>query len=99
MYLVRLLLGLMAIFFAHFLGRAMVRPRGERATRRRPLTWALRTAVALGGLYWGAGAGVLSIAMTLLAALSLGWGLYAGARPRRDDEETRLHLTGDDRQP
>ena len=86
MDLLRVAVGLLSIFFAHFLGRSLVRVYEGKQPRWRAVSWALRTAVTLLALYWGQGPDLIALVITALAALSLGAGVFLQLRPRRYEE-------------
>ena len=84
----RILLGLFCLFFAHFLGRSIVRVR--RGQNPRSLYgWLVRFAVAAGVLVWRHGLDTIAIAVLTLSAASLVVGLWDEQRPRKQDDLTR----------
>jgi hypothetical protein len=85
----RVLLGLLAMFFAYELGRAATRLHNAGQPMVRALTWVLRTVVSLGAILWTRGFDVVGVVMMGLAAVSLALGVYVESRPHRSDE---VHL-------
>ncbi len=84
--LLRIFLGLLAVFFAYELGRMATRLRTAGQPMVRALTWALRTVVALGAIIWTRGFDLIGIVMIVLAVAGLGAGVYMESRPRvRED--------------
>ncbi len=81
-----LLLGAMCVFFAYYLGRSLSARRDGRATNAHVVRWGLRVAVTALGTAWGS-KGPLPLIMLALAALSAGYGYYAGQRPRPPEED------------
>lgn len=83
--LMRALLGLLGLFFAHMLGRSVAAARRRKQPKRILYTWILRTVVALGGVCYAA-IDALSVAALALAAACFAWGFRAGSRlPREED--------------
>ncbi len=89
MQLLRVLLGLLAMFFAYALGRAATRLHNAGQPKVRALTWVLRTVVTLVAIVWTRGFDAVGIVMIALAAASLAAGVYLESRPRQDEE---IHL-------
>jgi hypothetical protein len=89
MQFLRVLLGLLAMFFAYALGRAATRLHNAGQPIAKALSWVLRTVVALGAILWTRGFDLVSIVMIALAAASLGAGIYLESRPHRTEE---IHL-------
>ncbi|MGE5569466.1 MAG: hypothetical protein ACM3S5_10570 [Rhodospirillales bacterium] len=87
--LLRVLLGVLALFFAYALGRTLARLRKYRKPITKALTWVLRTAVCLFGVLWHRGLDVTSIVFLVLAAATFAIGYYLEWRPRQVDE---IHL-------
>jgi hypothetical protein len=84
--LLRILLGLLAVFFAYALGRAIIRLRREKKPYTKALTWALRTTVCLFGVMWNRGLDATSIAFLVLCAAAFALGSHIEGRPRHIDE-------------
>ena len=87
--LIRIILMFLALFFAHFLGRAIVRLRRQKLPYTKGLTWLLRTTVALFGIIWMRGFDLLSILALLLCAAALAAGIWVENRHRKVEE---IHL-------
>jgi hypothetical protein len=85
----RLVLGLLAMFFAYALGRTLARLRRLRQSASKAITWILRTVVALFAVLWTGGFDALGIVLFGLAGLALAAGIYLEMRPRKI-EETHL---------
>jgi hypothetical protein len=86
--LLRALLGLLCLFFAHFLGRSIVRvQRGQRA--RSLYGWLVRTAIAGGAILWHRGVDTLAIVVFTLMAASLVVGFWDEQRPKRHEDLTK----------
>jgi hypothetical protein len=88
----RVLLGLLAMFFAYALGRAATRLHNAGQPVARALTWLLRTVVSLGAVLWTRGFDPIGTAMLALAGASLAAGIYLESRPHHSDE---IHLFTD----
>src|ERR1039458_3046678 len=70
-----LAMGLLCLFFAHFLGRSIVRVRrGQRA--RSFYGWLIRTAITGGAILWRRGLDGIAIVAFTLAAASLVVGMW-----------------------
>jgi hypothetical protein len=82
--LIRGLLGLLCIFFAHFLGRSIVRFRQGKEPRSRVIHWALRAVATGAGVLWR-GLDTISLVVLGLAVVSLLAGLRLETRPRQVD--------------
>ena len=87
--LLRVLLGVLALFFAYALGRTVARLRKYKRPLTKALTWVLRTTVCLFGVLWNRGLNVTSILFLALSAATFAIGYYLEWRPRRV-EETHL---------
>ena len=85
----RVLLGLLAMFFAYELGRAATRLHSAGQPMTRALTWVLRTVVTLGAILWTRVFDPLSIVAIAAAMACLAAGVYVESRPRRTEE---IHL-------
>jgi len=85
MPLLRAAIGLLAIFFAHYLGRSAAGLYRRREARSRTITWALRTAVCVVGVLWRYGLDTLSMVVLALVFVSLGAGVWAQLRPLKDE--------------
>jgi hypothetical protein len=87
--LLRGILGLLCVLFAHFLGRAVQRRLG-RGDRKAPLiTWLLRTAVTAAGVVWRSGLDGVSWIVFGAAAISAGLGFYTESRPKHHEDVTK----------
>lgn len=84
----RVVLGLLCLFFAHFLGRAIVRMRrGQRA--RSMYGWLLRTVITAGAVLWRRGLDNISIVILTLAAAALVVGVWDEQRPKPQEDLTK----------
>jgi len=83
--LLRAAIGLLAIFFAHYLGRSAAGLHRRREARSRTITWALRASVCVVGVLWRYGLDTLSIVVLVLVLASLGAGAWAQLRPPEDE--------------
>ncbi len=84
--LLRVLLGVLAVFFAYALGRTITRLRRARQPYAKALTWALRTTVCLFGVLWNRGLDATSVTFLILSAAVFALGSYLERRPPRADE-------------
>jgi hypothetical protein len=83
----RIVLGLFCLFFAHFLGRSMVRVR--RGQNPRGLYgWLVRFAIAAGVLVWRHGLDGIAIAVLTVSAVSLVVGAWDEQRPKKQEDLT-----------
>ncbi len=92
---IRIILGLLSLFFAYFLGRVAIEVRRRKLPHTKLTTWVLRTAVCLFGVVWRRGLDATSIVFLVLAAASFAAGLYLEWRPRRIEE---IHLFPNNKQ-
>jgi hypothetical protein len=87
--LLRVALGMLAVFFAYALGRMAARLRRQNQPYAKALTWVLRLAVCVLAVMWRQGLDATSIATLALAALAFGGGVVVEQRPRHVEE---IHL-------
>jgi hypothetical protein len=86
--ILRVVLGLLCLFFAHFLGRSIVRVRrGQRA--RSFYGWLIRTAITGGAILWRRGLDGIAIVAFTLAAASLVVGVWDEQRPKKQEDLTK----------
>lgn len=83
----RIVLGLMCVVFAHLLGRSLAKR--SRASRRGlgPASWAIRTLLAGAAITWRAGVDALAATVYVLAAVGAGAGFYLERRPPKPPED------------
>ena len=86
--ILRVLLGLLCLMFAHFLGRSLVRARRGRGARS-VYGWLIRTVITAGAIVWRRGLDGISIAVFTLAAASLVIGIWDEQRPRPQEDLTK----------
>ena len=84
MPLLRAAIGLLAIFFAYYLGRSAAALHRRREVRSSTIIWALRATVCVAGVLWGYGLDALARVVLALALVSLGAGVRAQLRPPKD---------------
>lgn len=85
--LLRGLVGLFCVFFAHFFGRSVARRLRSQAKNSQVFAWGLRTTVTALAVLWRVGFDVLSIIVFALAALSAGIGFYGERQPKKEEED------------
>jgi hypothetical protein len=84
----RIVLGLLCLFFAHFLGRSIVRV--QRGSPARGLYgWLIRTAITAGAILWHRGLDGISIGALTLAAAVLVVGVWDEQRPKKREDLTK----------
>ncbi|MGC8792698.1 MAG: hypothetical protein ACP5U2_04840 [Bryobacteraceae bacterium] len=84
--LVRAALGLLTVFFAHYLGRAAVRTaRGVQAPSRLA-PWMIRFVLALGAILWSGGLDAVTIATLALAGATGGYGAWRELHPKPPED-------------
>jgi hypothetical protein len=81
----RMLMGVLCVFFAFYLGRSIGARLEGRTTNGPLMRWVLRVILTAFGAAWG-GLDRLAVAMLGLAVLSAGLGFYAQQRPTRHDD-------------
>lgn len=84
--IVRAALGLLTVFFAHFLGRATVRAIERRGPRGRLVPWLIRFVLALGAIIWSGGLDKTAVITLVLAAGAGGYGAWQEAHPRPPED-------------
>jgi hypothetical protein len=82
----RIVLGLLALFFAYSLGRVGMRLYLANQPFVRALSWALRTTVCLAGVFWSRGFDLTSIVFLALAAAGAAAGAWLEFRPKHVEE-------------
>jgi hypothetical protein len=87
--LLRGVLGLLCLFFAHFLGRSVVRVRRGLQTSRSLYGWVIRTLITVGAILWHRGLDGMAIAIFTLAACSLTLGVWDEQRPKKQEDLTK----------
>jgi len=85
----RCLLGLLCLFFAHFVGRSIVRVRRGQQRSRSLYGWLIRMVVTAGAILWHRGLDSISIAALVLAAGALAAGIWDEQRPKQQEDLTR----------
>ncbi len=91
----RILLGAMCVFFAHWLGRALAGRARQEATNAQVMRWALRVLVTALGAAWG-GIDWTTIIALALAVASGGFGYYLVWRPRPPKEDLARRMFPDE---
>jgi len=84
----RIVLGLLCLFFAHFLGHSIVRVQRGQSTRSL-YGWLIRTIIAGAVILFRRGLDGISIAAFTLAAVSLVIGAWDEQRPKRQEDLTK----------
>jgi hypothetical protein len=84
----RVVLALFCVFFAHFVGRSIVRVRRGLPVRGL-YGWLIRTGIAGGAILWRRGLDGVAIAAFTLAAASLVVGAWDEQRPKKQEDLTR----------
>jgi len=87
--IIRAVLGLLTIFFAHFLGRALVYSFERRSPRVRLGPWLIRFALALGAIIWSGGLDTTAVVTLVLATAAGGYGAWRQARPQKTEDLVR----------
>lgn len=82
------LLGLLCLFFAHLLGRSIVRMRRGRGARSL-YGWLVRTLITAGAILWHRGLDTIAIVFYTLSAASLVIGVWDEQRPKKQEDLTR----------
>ncbi len=86
--LLRVVLGLLCVFFAHMLGRAAVEA-GREGRPQRVVSWTLRTLVTGLGVAWRHGLDAIMIATLAAAAAAAAAGVWLALRPREEEDLTK----------
>jgi uncharacterized membrane protein YoaK (UPF0700 family) len=87
--LLRVALGILAVFFAYALGRVAARLHRQNQPYSKALTWVLRVAVCVLAVLWRRGLDAISIATLALVAVAFGAGVFVEQRPKHVEE---IHL-------
>jgi hypothetical protein len=82
-------LGLLCLFFAHFLGRSIVRVRRGLQRPRNLYGWLIRALITGAAVLWNRGFDGMAIAIFTLAACSLTFGIWDEQRPKKQEDLTR----------
>jgi hypothetical protein len=86
----RILIGLLGLFFAYFLGRVGTELHLRHQPLRKAITWLLRVIVTLGAVWWTGGPDSVTVVFLVLAAVVFALGVYVEMRPKKVDE---IHIT------
>jgi hypothetical protein len=81
--------GLFCLFFAHFLGRSIVRLRRGQQRPRHLYGWLIRMLIAAGAILWQRGLDTIAIVIYTLSAVSLALGIFDEQRLKRHEDLTR----------
>ena len=92
--MLRGILGLLCLFFAHFLGRSILRVSRGQQRSRHLVGWLLRTLICVGGVLWNRGVDTMAIVIFTLAAASLVIGAWDEQRPKKQEDLTRQIFGG-----
>lgn len=82
----RVIVGLLCVLFAHFLGRTAVRMMQGHSRQSVLVSWTLRTGVAAAAVLWHVGLDRISIGMIVLSVLACAGGAYLELRPKYHEE-------------
>lgn len=88
--LLRIIVGVFCIAFAHFFGRSVIRFEQGKERQSRMLAWALRTIVTGAAASWRSWFDITTIAVWSLAVLSLAAGIYDEWRPKREENLQKI---------
>lgn len=83
--ILRAALGLLCLFFAHFLGRSAVRFCQRAEPGAKTTAWILRVAVAYGAILWSGGLDILAVIILVLTAVVLAAGIYVQLHPPKQE--------------
>ena len=89
MNLVRAALGLLTVFFAHFLGRSLVCLGQRRIGGARVAPWLIRFGLAVGAIIWSGGLDATALFTLAASSLAGGYGAWRQSRPRPPEDLTR----------
>jgi uncharacterized membrane protein len=79
-------LGVLAILFAHVLGRSIVRVRRGMIRSRSLYGWVIRTLLCAAAVLWRRGFDGISISVLVVAAASLALGAWQEQRPKKQED-------------
>ncbi len=82
----RILLAVLAVVFANVLGRVLARLQRYQLPYSRAISWILRTAVCLFGVFWARHFDITSIVTLALAILALALGVFSERHAKKPDE-------------
>ena len=91
----RVIVGLLCVFFAHFVGRSAIRVRQGRTRQSTLMSWMLRTLVASVAVFWHTGLDRISVGTIVLAIVAAAAGVYLEWRPRHHDELEKVMFPPD----
>ncbi len=87
--LIRAVLGLLTVFFAHFLGRSLMRWKQKRIPGGRMAPWLLRFALSLGAILWSGGWDATAIVTIVVAGAAGAYGAWQERKPAEPEDLTR----------
>ena len=97
MWILRVVVGLMCVGFAYFLGRSLALPQTHGRKGTGPASWGIRTALSGGAVLWGAGIDILAIVVYLAGDCVRGpGGYFMGKRPKKPEEDPTKQMFPDD---
>ncbi len=93
------LLGALCVFFAHFLGRSLVRVSQGKQKQSKAVGWGVRTLITGAAILFRHPLDAVAVVVFLLAALATGLGAWDEYRPKREPEDlTKQIFERDDEQ-
>lgn len=93
--LVRVALGLLTVFFAHFLGRAVMRVCRRREAGSRLTPWVIRFVLALGAIVWSGGWDWVALLSVTGALAAGGYGAWSERHPPEPEDLTKVMFPED----
>ena len=95
LWIARVVVLLLGAGFAHMLGRSLARRGSPKRSGTGPLSWTVRTVLAIAALTWRGGFDLLAIVGIAVSVLACAGGYFMGLRPKPDENLTRQMFPDD----
>ena len=93
------LLGALCVFFAHFLGRSVVRVSQGKQKQSKTVAWAVRTVITGAAILYRHPIDAVAIVVFVLAVVAAAVGAWDEYRPRHEPEDLTQKIFSPDDQP
>ncbi len=95
LWILRIVVGLMCVAFAHMLGRSLAARKRPARRGTGPLSWSIRTLLAAAAVTWRGGFDALATAAIALSVAAGILGFYIGQRPAPPPEDLSKQMFRD----
>lgn len=88
--LLRVIVGVFCVAFAHFFGRSVIRLQRGRERQSRTIAWGLRTIITGAAASWRSWFDLTTVVIWGLAVAALAAGVYDEWRPKHEEDLERI---------